>query len=97
MDVKLTNRFENLCSGCDGCEEWYHGDCIFVSEKEAKHIKHYYCQRCKENDPSLQTVFRAVPAAVPTIPSIPTDERLPKKQKEPKEKVCVTVDRQMKL
>ncbi|XP_037026766.1 CXXC-type zinc finger protein 1-like [Bradysia coprophila] len=68
--------------GCDGCEEWYHGDCIFVSEKEAKHIKHYYCQRCKENDPSLQTVFRAVPVAA--VPSNPSDDRLPKK---PKEKV----------
>lgn len=52
--------------GCDGCEEWYHGDCINISEKEAKHIKHYYCQRCKEEDPSLQTVFRAVPVATPT-------------------------------
>uniref|UniRef100_A0A2M4BLR3 CXXC-type zinc finger protein 1 n=1 Tax=Anopheles marajoara TaxID=58244 RepID=A0A2M4BLR3_9DIPT len=47
--------------GCDACEEWYHGDCINVSEKEAKHIKHYYCQRCKEDDPTLQTVFRLVP------------------------------------
>ncbi|XP_073835335.1 CXXC-type zinc finger protein 1-like [Musca autumnalis] len=46
---------------CDGCEEWYHGDCINITEKEAKHIKHYYCQRCKEEDPSLQTVFRVVP------------------------------------
>lgn len=39
-----------------------------MSEKEAKHIKHYYCQRCKEEDPTLQTVFRAIPAAVPGIP-----------------------------
>lgn len=51
-------------SACDACEEWYHGDCINVTEKEAKHIKHYYCLSCKEADPSLQTVFRAVPVAV---------------------------------
>lgn len=43
-------------SACDACEEWYHGDCIQVTEKEAKHIKHYYCMSCKEDDPSLQTV-----------------------------------------
>ncbi|XP_055677671.1 CXXC-type zinc finger protein 1-like [Lutzomyia longipalpis] len=49
--------------GCDGCEEWYHGDCINISEKESKHIKHYYCQRCRDEDPTLQTVFRAIPAA----------------------------------
>lgn len=65
-----------FCSGCDGCEEWYHGDCINVSEKEAKHIKHYYCQKCKEEDPTLQTVFRTVPVAVAGI--TPEDKRLKK-------------------
>lgn len=66
--------------GCDACEEWYHGDCINVSEKEAKHIKHYYCQRCKEEDPSLQTVFRLVP--VPGPPVNPEE----KKQRKAKER-----------
>uniref|UniRef100_A0A182IJE4 CXXC-type zinc finger protein 1 n=1 Tax=Anopheles atroparvus TaxID=41427 RepID=A0A182IJE4_ANOAO len=65
---------------CDACEEWYHGDCINVSEKEAKHIKHYYCQRCKEEDPSLQTVFRLVPAPCPT-PN-PEEKKPPKKKKD---------------
>lgn len=59
------NKISN--SACDACEEWYHGDCIYVTEKEAKHIKHYYCQSCKEEDPTLQTVFRAVPVAVAGI------------------------------
>lgn len=54
--------------GCDGCEEWYHGDCINITEKEAKHIKHYYCRRCKEDDPSLQTVFRAIPVDKTLVP-----------------------------
>uniref|UniRef100_UPI00336AEC94 CXXC-type zinc finger protein 1 n=1 Tax=Drosophila melanogaster TaxID=7227 RepID=UPI00336AEC94 len=44
--------------GCDGCEEWYHGDCIGITEKEAKHIKQYYCRRCKKENPELQTIFR---------------------------------------
>lgn len=30
-------------SGCDACEEWYHGDCINITEKDAKHIKQFFC------------------------------------------------------
>lgn len=72
-----------LCSGCDACEEWYHGDCINITEKEAKHIKHYYCQRCKEDDPSLSTVFRAVPVPVAGITA---EERKSKKLEMKKER-----------
>lgn len=43
---------------CDACEEWYHGDCINVSQREAKYIKTYFCERCREDDPSLKTRFR---------------------------------------
>ncbi|XP_026760648.2 CXXC-type zinc finger protein 1-like [Galleria mellonella] len=43
---------------CDACEEWYHGDCINISEREAKYIKTYFCDRCREEDPSLKTRFR---------------------------------------
>ncbi|KPI92438.1 PREDICTED: CXXC-type zinc finger protein 1 [Papilio xuthus] len=43
---------------CDACEEWYHGDCINISEREAKYIKNYFCERCREEDPSLKTRFR---------------------------------------
>lgn len=44
---------------CDACEDWYHGDCIGISEREAKYIKHYYCERCQHEDPSLKTRFKA--------------------------------------
>lgn len=43
---------------CDSCEEWYHGDCINISEREAKYIKNYFCDRCREEDPTLKTRFR---------------------------------------
>ncbi|XP_017474867.1 PREDICTED: CXXC-type zinc finger protein 1-like [Rhagoletis zephyria] len=63
-----TSDCSRFMIGCDGCEEWYHGDCINITEKEAKHIRHYYCQRCKEEDPSLQTVFRVVPVEKTAAP-----------------------------
>lgn len=43
---------------CDACEEWYHGDCINISERESKYIKNYFCDRCREEDPTLKTRFR---------------------------------------
>uniref|UniRef100_A0A1A9WT15 CXXC-type zinc finger protein 1 n=1 Tax=Glossina brevipalpis TaxID=37001 RepID=A0A1A9WT15_9MUSC len=81
--------------GCDGCEEWYHGDCINITEKEAKHIKHYYCQKCKEEDPTLQTVFRVVPvekALNPTTSILPNEQEKRKKSKDfTREPSCSTL------
>ncbi|XP_033239480.1 CXXC-type zinc finger protein 1 isoform X1 [Drosophila pseudoobscura] len=55
-----TSDCSRFMIGCDGCEEWYHGDCIGITEKEAKHIKQYFCRRCKQENPELQTIFRLV-------------------------------------
>ncbi|KAL4225956.1 CXXC-type zinc finger protein 1 [Mactra antiquata] len=43
---------------CDNCEEWYHGDCIGITEKDAQFIKQYYCDPCKAKDPSLATRYK---------------------------------------
>lgn len=43
---------------CDNCEEWYHGDCIGITEKDAGHIKQYYCDPCRQKDPSLATKYK---------------------------------------
>lgn len=34
-------------SGCDNCNEWFHGHCINVTEKMAKAIREWYCQQCQ--------------------------------------------------
>ncbi|WAR27072.1 CXXC1-like protein [Mya arenaria] len=43
---------------CDNCEEWYHGDCIGITETDANDIKQYYCGRCRAKDPSLKTRYK---------------------------------------
>ncbi|KAL5013580.1 hypothetical protein ScPMuIL_007850 [Solemya velum] len=44
--------------GCDYCEEWYHGDCIGVTQDQAKSIKVFFCSTCREKDPSLQIRYK---------------------------------------
>ncbi|XP_028669127.1 CXXC-type zinc finger protein 1a [Erpetoichthys calabaricus] len=44
--------------GCDNCNEWFHGDCINVTEKMAKAIREWYCQKCQEINPALEIKYR---------------------------------------
>lgn len=50
-----TSRF---MIGCDNCNEWYHGDCISITEEYAKKIKKFYCLICREKDPSLEIQYK---------------------------------------
>jgi hypothetical protein len=38
--------YEGFMIGCDGCEEWYHGACIGVSQEQAQKFDKYVCVRC---------------------------------------------------
>ncbi|XP_062874525.1 nucleosome-remodeling factor subunit BPTF isoform X2 [Trichomycterus rosablanca] len=33
--------------GCDLCSNWYHGECVGITEKEAKKMDDYICMECK--------------------------------------------------
>ncbi|XP_030633168.1 CXXC-type zinc finger protein 1b [Chanos chanos] len=44
--------------GCDNCNEWFHGNCINVTEKMAKAIREWYCQRCRDKNPLLEIKYR---------------------------------------
>ncbi|KAL4648020.1 nucleosome-remodeling factor subunit BPTF [Arapaima gigas] len=33
--------------GCDLCTNWYHGECVDITEKEAKKMDDYICNECK--------------------------------------------------
>ncbi|OXU25193.1 hypothetical protein TSAR_001574 [Trichomalopsis sarcophagae] len=70
--------------GCDACEEWYHGDCINITEKEAKYIKQFFCVRCREEDPTLVTRYK--PKKSERVEKSEQDEHKHKRYKE-KERV----------
>lgn len=65
---------------CDACEEWYHGDCIKISEKEAKLIKRYFCIRCRDEDPTLVTRWKTKREQEDSLPL--QEERKSRKRKE---------------
>uniref|UniRef100_A0A673GVR5 CXXC-type zinc finger protein 1 n=1 Tax=Sinocyclocheilus rhinocerous TaxID=307959 RepID=A0A673GVR5_9TELE len=44
--------------GCDNCNDWFHGDCIKISEKIAKTIRVWYCEKCRSKNESLEIKFR---------------------------------------
>ena len=63
--VVIVLRFDNvmifqlLYSACDKCEEWFHGDCVKVSEKESKYIKSYFCKKCRIKNPKLSIIYKS--------------------------------------
>ncbi|KAJ8393490.1 hypothetical protein AAFF_G00059630 [Aldrovandia affinis] len=44
--------------GCDNCNEWFHGDCIHVTEKMAKAIREWYCEKCRGKNDTLEIKYR---------------------------------------
>jgi len=38
---------------CDFCEEWYHGECIGITEQDAEGIDEYECSLCSKNQAKL--------------------------------------------
>ncbi|CAH8514798.1 unnamed protein product [Schistosoma intercalatum] len=49
---------ERFMIACDQCEEWYHGDCINVTPKQAEQIKTFYCPQCRCRNPSLEIEYK---------------------------------------
>lgn len=53
-----TNDTTRFMIGCDNCNEWYHGDCISITESYAKNIVKFYCLICRDRDPTLEIKFK---------------------------------------
>ena len=50
--------------GCDRCNEWFHGACVGIEEKDAAHIESYLCAQCRDAAPPPSTSVEE-PAALP--------------------------------
>jgi hypothetical protein len=31
---------------CDRCDDWFHGECIHINEKESEFVDLYFCSKC---------------------------------------------------
>ncbi|GMH93325.1 hypothetical protein TL16_g12597 [Triparma laevis f. inornata] len=38
--------YDGFMLGCDGCQEWYHGPCLGITERQAENINNFLCVRC---------------------------------------------------
>ena len=35
--------------GCDGCDEWFHFDCIGIKEESVLDFESWFCKNCLKN------------------------------------------------
>ncbi|CAH8842489.1 unnamed protein product [Trichobilharzia szidati] len=56
--VCRSSDIERFMIACDQCEEWYHGDCINVTPKQAEQIKTFFCPQCRCKNPSLEIEYK---------------------------------------
>ena len=68
-----------LLTGCDRCNEWFHGDCIGIREDEARSIKRWYCQVCRSNDSKLCVEYK--PKKIPSPPPEPKEVKTKKSKR----------------
>ncbi|KAK3101455.1 hypothetical protein FSP39_003704 [Pinctada imbricata] len=46
-------------SGCDNCDEWYHGTCIGITRKEAETIDKFFCDACLVKNPRMRIIYKS--------------------------------------
>lgn len=46
---------------CEKCGEWYHDECIGLTEDETYNIEAYYCAPCCSENSSLVTKYKEDP------------------------------------
>ncbi|BFZ08427.1 hypothetical protein BsWGS_11466 [Bradybaena similaris] len=73
---------ETFMIGCDHCEEWYHGDCIGVTQLDARSIKRYYCDACRAHNPNLEIQYKNKKKERRAVSESSDHEKLDKHHKE---------------
>lgn len=43
---------------CDSCDEWFHYECVRLTESQVARIKYFYCEKC-EDEKALVTLWKA--------------------------------------
>lgn len=44
---------DGLMIQCDGCDEWFHGECVSVTQEDADKTEQYICGLCLEDTNDL--------------------------------------------
>ena len=50
MKIKNYNVLNRFYVGCDRCQDWFHGKCVGISQKEADTMDVYLCPKCQQQD-----------------------------------------------
>ena len=58
VGMDKNSSFSLFSSGCEHCEDWFHGKCVDITEKQAKYIKRYYCKECRKKNKGLDIVYK---------------------------------------
>lgn len=69
---------------CEECGEWYHDECIGLTEEETYNIETYYCAPCCSSNSDLVTKYKVDP--VKLRQKIIDEVRIEEKLKKPKRK-----------
>ena len=51
---------------CERCDEWYHFNCLGLSELDIDNIDHFYCNECLNRDAHLALTFKT-PMQIPLL------------------------------
>ena len=57
---------------CDKCEEWYHGNCIGLTEEQGSTVLAFYCEceGCTRAEPSLSITYRDLDFGRMRVPAL---------------------------
>ncbi|KAI9891379.1 MAG: hypothetical protein M1814_002892 [Vezdaea aestivalis] len=42
---------------CDGCDDWFHGSCVSINEKEQNLVNQFFCPSCEKSDGTRHTTW----------------------------------------
>jgi len=65
-----------LMVGCDDCNQWYHPECVGISDREAEDLEFYQCPSCRGAPPPTTAANAMTTIVSPEMLSLPGIEQL---------------------